>query len=235
MRAYVFRWNQDTRHRSKLESYIAARAGMALVQSALTRTARALLMMAKARASRLASWPACAMRAWLKKSWACAIPDGSRTRTQAKPTRAAFGNCRRVTGKRNSLPAMKTRTRIIASLTRARAVFRSLPLPAMRRTRPMTWRAFTQKASASMTNDGRKLAASPTNAKTRGTIKAMRHVARDIIRAWRDQLKTGPLSPAVCGILRADLEEAREHMRTAIEEARNASARIAELDMAGEF
>lgn len=25
MRAYVFRWNQDTRHRSKLESYIAAR------------------------------------------------------------------------------------------------------------------------------------------------------------------------------------------------------------------
>ena len=69
----------------------------------------------------------------------------------------------------------------------------------------------------------------------RGIVKDMRHVARDIIRVWRDQLNTGPLSPSVCSILRADLEEARQGMRKAIAQIFENSSQIDALDMNGEF
>lgn len=69
----------------------------------------------------------------------------------------------------------------------------------------------------------------------RAELKTAHAHAHDIIRAWRVQQKTGPLTPDVCAILRGDLDDMRDAMRKAIETMAGCNDRIAELNMAGEF
>ena len=66
----------------------------------------------------------------------------------------------------------------------------------------------------------------------RAELKAARDDAAQVIAALRE---AGSVTPEVCAILRRNLESARHDMRDAIGRIEAATARIADLDMTGEF
>lgn len=66
----------------------------------------------------------------------------------------------------------------------------------------------------------------------RAELKAARAEAGGIVAALRE---AGTVTPAICEILRRNLESARHDMRDAIARIEAATARIAQLDMTGEF
>ena len=66
----------------------------------------------------------------------------------------------------------------------------------------------------------------------RAELKAARTDATQVIAALRE---AGSVTPGVCAILRRNLESARHDMRDAISRIEAATARIADLDMTGEF
>lgn len=68
----------------------------------------------------------------------------------------------------------------------------------------------------------------------RDALRDARAAASNVLHAWRAQLKAGPAAPEICGLLRERLADARDDMRRALRDIREAAERIADLGMEGE-
>lgn len=69
----------------------------------------------------------------------------------------------------------------------------------------------------------------------RQELRQARQAAAAIVQAWREQRIAGALVPAVCDVLRARYDQARDDMSAALDAIERATDAIAALDMAGEF
>lgn len=69
----------------------------------------------------------------------------------------------------------------------------------------------------------------------RDALRDARAAASNVLHAWRAQVKAGPAAPEICGLLRERLADARDDMRRALRDIREAAERIEDLGMAGEF